>query len=86
MSWFKRLIGKLSGSDIGRKIIGKTAKAASGLIGKAENAYGGFKKSLPSSIQNGLSALENDPSFARDTKASYHQAKREIEGYHDYDK
>lgn len=78
--FFKRLIGKFAGSDFGKKIIGKTAKAAHTIIGKAERVYHGVKKSLPSAIQGGINALENDMNFAKDTKAAYATAKRDI-GY-----
>lgn len=73
--FFKRLIGKFAGSDFGKKIIGKTARAAHNIIGKAEHHYGNLKKALPSSIRDGLNTMENDMNFAKDTKASYATAK-----------
>lgn len=76
--FFKRLIGKFAGSDFGKKIIGKTAQAAHTVIGKAERAYHGVKKSLPSSIQNGINSLENDIGFAKDTKQAYRAAREDI--------
>lgn len=81
--FFKRLIGKFAGSDLGKKIIGKTARAAHTVIGKAERLYHGVKKSLPSGIQDSLNSLENDVNFAKDTKASYASAKAGLDSIAD---
>lgn len=81
MSWFKRLIGKFAGSDLGKKIIGKTARAIHTVVGKAEHHYGNLKKELPAGIRNGLNSLENDSNFAKDTKAAYANAKEQLGHY-----
>lgn len=86
MGFFKRLIGKFAGSDIGKKIIGKTARAAHTLIGKVEHTYGNIKRGLPQFVQDGLNKYENDSNFARDTKASYAAAKQDIADHLDHDK
>jgi hypothetical protein len=81
MGFFDRLIGKFTNSDLGKKIIGKTAHAAKHVIGKVEHAYKGFKHSMPTGVQNAMNALENDINFAKDTKASYAAAKQDLEHY-----
>lgn len=86
MGFFKRLVGKFSGSEFGKKLIGKSARAAHHVIGKVEHHYGNLKKSLPEGVRNGLNALENDMHFAKDTKASYAAAKSDLRHLSDHDK
>lgn len=70
------MIGK--GAEVIKRVIGKGARAAHTIIGKAERSFEGYKKTLPQGHQNFINALQHDPHFMRDTKASYRGIKDDL--------
>lgn len=74
MGLFTRLIGKIAGSGIGKKLIGKTAHVVKAVIGKIEHAKHWAEENHPELLHAAETMLE-DLGVAHDAKAVYHAAK-----------
>lgn len=74
MGIITRLIGKAANSEVGRRLIGKSAAAAKSVIGKVEKGHEWFKKHLPSVTSKAESAAK-DLALSKDPRSSWHHAK-----------
>lgn len=74
MSWITRLIGRVVDTDLGRKIIGKTASAVKTVIGKVDAARKWAEENAPealSAVETGLEVV----GLKDDVKTAYSVAR-----------
>lgn len=71
--FFSRVIGKIAGSDLGRRLIGKAAHGVKHVIGKMHHSWHGAKQAVPAlqHVEDVASALAG----ANDPKSSYNIAR-----------
>lgn len=81
MGFFKRVIGKIAGSDLVRRVIGKAAGHISKVIGKAEHHYS-FAKIHPE-LGQVLDAAENTQ-IGQKIKGAIRQVKKRVGEAVDY--
>lgn len=78
MGLFKRLIGKVAGSDTVKRLVGKVSHHAKHLVGKLENGYAWLKKNAPGVTSAAENAAEN-LGVAKSAREAYHHAKDAID-------
>lgn len=72
--WLHRVIGKIAGSDFGRKLIGKTAHHAKVVIGKLERGWAHAQTHAPA-VTNAIEHAADVLGVTKDAKNSYRAAK-----------